>query len=98
MAPSTYAQMPDSHNDISLIPQCLAKRPEMYHPTAINPYSQFISQLKDVSSMGAISSEDMIANCIYYGHMYHTSLMAVKVCPLLLTSIGKTAAASSDSR
>lgn len=55
------------------------KRPELHHPTAINPYSHLMTQMRDMGSQQPVSTQDMIANCIYYGHMYHTSLMAVKV-------------------
>lgn len=67
----------DQGNDISLVPQFLARKPEMLHPTAINPYS-VMSQVKD-PVLSFQNNENMVANCIYYGHMYNNSLMACKV-------------------
>lgn len=68
-----------TNQDISLLPQILTKRPDMYHPTAINPYGQIMSHLHNISPNVPKAPEEMIANCIYYGHMFHSSLMAVRV-------------------
>lgn len=78
-APMESQPKSESQTDISLMPQYFPRRPDVYHPTAINPYAQLATQLKEPGRLGGPTPEDMIANCIYYGHMYHSSLMAVKV-------------------
>jgi hypothetical protein len=79
MEPHSFVPNISTNQDISLLPQILTKRPEMYQPTAINPYGQFISQFTDIAPNVPKAPEEMIANCIYYGHMFHSSLMAVRV-------------------
>ena len=63
--------------EIPMMPSYFPGRTDFGSQPVLNPFR--IPENLKVYPMGGSSSEEMIANCIFYGHMYQTSLMAVKV-------------------
>lgn len=75
--PEVLPQASRPIDNLNPVPPSLLQRPDFAYPGGYNEL--MYPPPANMFPVGGTSNQEMIANCMYYGHMYQRSLMAVKV-------------------